>query len=49
MQLAEFLDVDIREMFNQTKGGIYTQNELKEATENIERGLDFIRKTIYNG
>ena len=46
LQLAEFLDVDIREMFNQTKGGLYTQSELKEAIENIERGLDYIKNKI---
>lgn len=39
LQLAEALDVDIREMFVPTKGIIVTQSQVDEAKELIEKGL----------
>ena len=39
LQIAEALDVDVREMFVPTKGNIVTQNEVDEAKDYIEKGL----------
>lgn len=39
LQLAEALDVDIREMFVPTKGDVVTQNEVEEAKLLFEKGL----------
>lgn len=39
LQLAEALDVDIREMFIPTKGSLITQSEVEEAKAIIEEGL----------
>lgn len=39
LQLAEALDVDIREMFVPTRGNIVTQNEVEDAKEFIYKGL----------
>lgn len=44
LQLAEYLDVDIREMFNQTKGGVITQQELNESIALIANGLELLKK-----
>jgi transcriptional regulator with XRE-family HTH domain len=42
LQLAEALDVDIREMFLPTKGSIITQSEVEEAKELIKKGLEIL-------
>ena len=42
LQLAEALGVDIREMFVPTKGNVVTQNEVEEAKELIEKGLNLL-------
>ncbi|SNR32464.1 DNA-binding transcriptional regulator, XRE-family HTH domain [Lutibacter agarilyticus] len=39
LQIAEALDVDIREMFVPTKGNVVTQSEVDEAKDFIEKGL----------
>lgn len=39
LQLAEALDVDIREMFVPTKGSLITQSEVEKAKAVIEEGL----------
>lgn len=39
LQIAEALDVDVREMFVPTKGNVVTQNEVDEAKDLIEKGL----------
>lgn len=39
LQIAEALDVDVREMFVPTKGNVVTQNEVDEAKDYIEKGL----------
>ncbi len=38
-QIAEALDVDIREMFVPTKGSLVVQSQVDEAKELIEKGL----------
>jgi transcriptional regulator with XRE-family HTH domain len=40
LQIAEALDVDIREMFVPTKGNLVVQSEIEEAKELIKRGLE---------
>ena len=43
LQIAEALNVDIREMFVQTKkGNLVTQNEVELAKEFIEKGLSIL-------
>jgi transcriptional regulator with XRE-family HTH domain len=42
LQLAEALDVDIREMFVPTKGSSITQNEIEEAKVLFDRGLKIL-------
>lgn len=37
--IAEALDVDIRELFNSTKGTVISKSELEEAKDYISRGL----------
>jgi len=39
LQLAEALDVDVREMFVPTKGTSITQSEIEQAKSFIEKGL----------
>lgn len=39
LQIAEALDVDIREMFVPTKGNVVVQSEIEEAKELIEKAL----------
>jgi DNA-binding XRE family transcriptional regulator len=46
LQIAEALDLDIREMFVPTKGGIITQNEVEEAKELIKKGLSILDSKI---
>ena len=42
VQLAEALDVDIREMFVSTKGDVVTQSEILEAKEFFKKGLELL-------
>ena len=42
LQIANELDVDIREMFVSTKGTLVSQNEVNEAKSLIERGLKLL-------
>jgi len=42
LQIAEALDVDIREMFVATKGDVLTQNDIQEAKELFKRGLELL-------
>jgi len=48
LQLAEALDVDVREMFVPTKGTAIAQSEIEEAKSFIEKGLMILEgnKTI---
>ena len=43
LQLAEALDVDIREMFVPTKGNVVTQTEVEEAKFLIGKGLSLLK------
>jgi transcriptional regulator with XRE-family HTH domain len=40
LQIAEALDVDIREMFVPTKGNLVVQSEIEQARELIKSGLE---------
>lgn len=40
LQLAEALDVDVREMLVPTKGNLVVQSEIEEAKDLIKRGLE---------
>jgi len=40
LQLAEALDVDVREMLVPTKRSLITQSEIEEAKELIKKGLE---------
>ncbi|MCW1148042.1 helix-turn-helix transcriptional regulator [Flavobacterium lacisediminis] len=42
LQIAEALDVDIREMFVPTKGSLVVQSQVDEAKELIEKGLKIL-------
>ena len=42
LQLAEALDVDIREMFIPTKGNMITQGEVEEAKGLLEKSLKIL-------
>jgi transcriptional regulator with XRE-family HTH domain len=42
LQLAEALDVDVREMLVSTKRSIITQSEVEEAKELIKKGLEIL-------
>ncbi|MEQ3689965.1 MAG: helix-turn-helix transcriptional regulator [Flavobacterium sp.] len=42
MQIAQALNVDIREMFVPTKGNVVIQSEVEEAKELIEKGLNLL-------
>lgn len=42
-KIAEKLDVDIRELFNPTKGGVVSHEELKDATRMIQNGLKLLQ------
>lgn len=41
--IADALDIDVREMFYPTKGGVITQSELDESIELITRGLEQLK------
>lgn len=36
LELAEYLDIDVRELFTPTKGGVISENELKNLRKHIE-------------
>jgi transcriptional regulator with XRE-family HTH domain len=40
LQLAEALDVDVREMLVPTKGNLVVQSEIEEAKDLIKKGLE---------
>lgn len=40
--IAEALDVDIRELFNPTKGGLISHDELKDAKELLQKGMKLL-------
>lgn len=42
LQIAEALDVDIREMFVPTKGDLVVQSQVEEAKELFEKGLKIL-------
>ena len=44
LQIAEALNVDIREMFVPTKGNIVVQSEIEEARRLIKNGLNILEK-----
>lgn len=46
IQLAEALDVDIREMFIPTKGNIITESEVEEAKALLEKSLHILNGNI---
>ncbi|MBF4466236.1 helix-turn-helix transcriptional regulator [Flavobacterium plurextorum] len=46
IQLAEALDVDIREMFIPTKGSIITESEVEEAKALLEKSLHILKGNI---
>lgn len=41
-KIAECLDVDIRELFHPTKGGVISMDELKEAKKMIQNGIKML-------
>lgn len=40
--IADALDVDIRELFNPTKGGMVSHEELKDAKELLQKGMKLL-------
>lgn len=46
LQIAEALDVDVREMFVPTKGSSVTQNEVDQAKMLFEKGLSILNGII---
>lgn len=44
LQIAEALNVDIREMFVPTKGNLVVQSEIEEAKRLIQNGLTILGK-----
>lgn len=46
LQIAEALNVDIREMFVPTKGNSVTQNEVDQAKKLFEKGLNVLNGII---
>lgn len=46
LDLATVLDVDIRELFVPTKGNAITENDISEAKELIEKGLNILKGKI---
>lgn len=42
LQIAEALDVDIREMFIPTKGNLVVQSQVEEAKDLIRKGLSIL-------
>lgn len=46
LQIAEALDVDIREMFKPTKGNLVVQSEIEEAKALLEKSLLILKGNI---
>jgi transcriptional regulator with XRE-family HTH domain len=46
LQIAETLDVDIREMFKTTKGSVITESEVEEAKALLEKSLSILKRSI---
>jgi len=46
LQIAEALDVDIREMFVPTKGSVVTGDEVEEAKALLEKSLSILKGKI---
>jgi transcriptional regulator with XRE-family HTH domain len=46
LQIAEALNVDIREMFVPTKGSVITENEVEEAKVLLERSLLILKGNV---
>ncbi|MEN9908931.1 MAG: hypothetical protein RLZZ540_2080 [Bacteroidota bacterium] len=46
LQIAEALDVDIREMFVPTKGSSVIQNEVDQAKKLFEKGLNILNGIV---
>jgi transcriptional regulator with XRE-family HTH domain len=46
LQIAEALDVDIREMFVPTKGSVLTESEVEEAKVLLEKSLSILKGKI---
>ncbi|MEO6175651.1 MAG: helix-turn-helix transcriptional regulator [Flavobacterium circumlabens] len=46
LQIAEVLDVDIREMFVPTRGNIITESEVEEAKALLEKSLMILKGNI---
>ena len=46
LQIAEALDVDVREMFVSTKGSSVTQNEVDQAKKLFEKGLNILNGIV---
>jgi DNA-binding XRE family transcriptional regulator len=46
LQIAEALDVDVREMFVSTKGSSVTQNEVDQAKKLFEKGLNILNGVV---
>jgi transcriptional regulator with XRE-family HTH domain len=44
LQIAEALDVDIREMFVPTKGTVVLQSEVNQVKELLEKSLQILEK-----
>lgn len=43
LELAEYLDVDVREMFVPTKGGTITRTEVNELKRILNDGLNLLK------
>lgn len=46
LQIAEALDVDIREMFVPTKGSVITKSEVEEAKALLEKSLQILKGNV---
>lgn len=46
LEIAKALDVDIREMFEPTKGSIITESEVEEAKALLEKGLKVLNGVV---
>ena len=46
LQIAEALNVDIREMFVPTRGNVITKNEVEEAKALLEKSLQILKGKV---
>jgi transcriptional regulator with XRE-family HTH domain len=46
LQIAEALDVDIREMFKPTKGSVIAESEVEEVKALLEKSLSILKGNI---